>query len=59
MSKNTCRINYLLAKLTAFRTLADLQGAMSGGYVPTIMVRTAQHGELLRLLRAEGLEVRS
>lgn len=53
------RTNFLLAKLTSFRSLAALKDAMSGGYIPTIMSRTARHGELLRALRAAGIEVRS
>lgn len=59
MSKyNARRINYLLAKHTAFRSLADLREAMAGGYIPTIICTKAQHGELYRLLRDNGVEVR-
>lgn len=52
------RINKLLNKLTAFRNLTELQEAMAGGYVPTIICRTCQHGELVRALRANGVQVR-
>lgn len=59
MSRNATRMTNLLRKLTAFRSLASLQASMAGGYIPTIICRTAQHGELVRLLRAEGLTVRT
>jgi hypothetical protein len=53
------RTTFLLRKLTAFRSLADLRGSMAGGYIPTILCRTARHGELVRALRAAGIEVRT
>jgi hypothetical protein len=53
------RINKLLNKLTAFRNIDELRAAMAGGYIPTIICRTCQHGELVRGLRANGVEVRS
>jgi hypothetical protein len=59
MSKyNVRRLNHLLAKHTAFRSLADLLTSVAGGYTPTIICRTCQHGELVRLLRDNGVAVR-
>lgn len=58
MSKYTARrINHLLAKHTAFRSLDELKASMAGGYVPTIYPTTCQHGELARLLKGAGLTV--
>lgn len=57
MSKTHRRINHLLAKLTAFRTMDALKESMTGGYVPTIYPATVQHGELARLLKSQGLTV--
>lgn len=57
-SHNVRRLNHLLRKHTAFRSLADLIESMAGGYVPTIICRTCQHGELVRLLRDNGMAVR-
>ena len=51
------RLNYLVNKLTAFKSFEDLKASTNAGYVPTIYHRDRQHSELIRSLRSEGITV--
>lgn len=54
----TAYLDNLTAKLTCFKTFAELAACMNGGYVPTVRPEFGRRYVILRrILRAKGFRV--